>query len=77
MTARTGQLVAEGPPWLRPWPHPEVLGRGAAALRRRRTLGIFAFMLALPLLLVLAFAVGDEPRTDVGSASSTWQPTAR
>ena len=77
MTARTGRSSRRGHPWLRPWPHPAVLGRGAAQLRRRRTLGIFAFMLALPLLLVLAFAVGDEPRTDVGSASSTWQPTAR
>ena len=62
MTARTDQLAAEGAALgfdpghtLRFWV--EVRRQ----LRRRRTLGIFGFMLALPLLLVLAFAVGDEP----------------
>ncbi len=38
-------------------------------LRRRRTLGVFGFMVALPLLLVLAFAVGDEPSSRRGSAN--------
>ncbi|HEY7723070.1 MAG TPA: ABC transporter permease [Pedococcus sp.] len=62
MTARADQLAAEGAAagfdpgrTLRFWV--EVRRQ----LRRRRTVGIFAVMLALPLLLVLAFAVGDEP----------------
>lgn len=37
-------------------------------VRRRRTLGIFGFLVALPLLLVLAFAIGNPPR-DQGAVS--------
>lgn len=62
MTARTDQLAAEGAaPGFDPGRTLRFWVEVRRQLRRRRTLGIFGFMLALPLLLVLAFAVGDEP----------------
>ena len=62
MTARDVRLEAEGAaPGFDPdrtLRYPVEVRR---QLRRRRTVGIFGFMLVLPLLLVLAFAVGDPP----------------
>jgi ABC-2 type transport system permease protein len=62
VTARTDQLAAEGAtPGFDPGRTLRFWVEVRRQIRRRRTLGVFTVMLALPLLLVLAFAVGDEP----------------
>ncbi len=59
--SRTDDLAAEGAaPGYDPGRTLRVAVELRRQLRRRRTIGIFAFLLALPLLLVLAFAVGDQ-----------------
>ncbi len=63
MTARTDGLAAQGAaPGFDPGRTLRLSVEVRRQLRRRRTVGLFAFMVALPLLLVLAFAVGDEPQ---------------